>query len=201
MELEEMKTLWENMSEKINHQNILTKKIIMEITQQKYRAKFSKLQFIETMGSVVCFVFGIYLIIHFAKLDTWYLQAMGVFILIPLFVLPFMTLHYLSKMKRLNLASFSYKETLEKFTTYKTRLLLTQRVGLIASVLFFFAVLPVANKVMNNKDMFATESPSVPWVFIGFVFVLLLFFMRWGYGKYKKITHAAENILKDLQDS
>ncbi len=41
MELEEMKTLWEEMSLKVEKQQIVTDQLIMEMTQQKYKNKFN----------------------------------------------------------------------------------------------------------------------------------------------------------------
>jgi hypothetical protein len=61
-------------------------------------------------------------------------------------------------------------------------------------------VLPVTNKIFNNKDMFTMDMAAFSWIFTGVVFVLVIFFVRWGYGCYKSITASAENVLKELED-
>ena len=40
MELEEMKVLWQEMSQQVEKQKSLTDKLIIEMTQQKYAQKF-----------------------------------------------------------------------------------------------------------------------------------------------------------------
>jgi len=200
MELEEMKTLWEEMSQKVEKQKLVTDQIIMDMTQQKYTSKFSKIFLYESLGSVICFGMAIYLLFNIEKLDTWYLMACGIFTLAFLFLLPLFTLWSLTRLKRLDVTAYSYKETLVRFERSKKWVLLLQRTGIYLSFILFLAVLPVMSKIFNNKDMFKMDMDALPWIFTGVVFVLLIFFVRWGYGCYKSITASAENVLKELED-
>lgn len=200
MELEEMKTLWEEMSQKVDKQQLITDQIIMDMTQQKYSNKFTKLFFYESLGTVICYGMAVYLLFNIEKLDTWYLLACGIFTITFLFLLPLFTLRSLTRIKRLDVAAYSYKETLVRFERSKKRVLLLQRTGIYLSLILFLAVLPVMSKIFNNKDMFTMDMDAFPWIFTGAVFVLLIFFARWGYGCYKSITASAENVLKELED-
>ena len=195
-----MKTLWEEMSRRVEKLEIVNEQNIMEMTQQKYTNKFSKIMFYESLGSVICYVSGIYLLINIAKLDTWYLMLCGIFTIVFLLLLPVFSLRSLSKLKRLDLTNYSYTETVVRFAKSKRRVLLLQRAGVYLSLLLFLTILPVTNKIFNNKDMFIMEMEAFPWIFVGIVFVVLIFFVRWGYGCYKSITESAENVLKELED-
>lgn len=200
MELEEMKTLWEEMSQKVEKQQLVTDQIIMDMTQQKYTSKFSKIFLYESLGTVICFAMAIYILFNIEKLDTWYLMACGIFTLAFLFLLPLFTLWSLTRIKSLDVAAFSYKETLVRFERSKKWVLLSQRTSIYLSFILFLAVLPVLSKIFNNKDMFTMDMDALPWIFTGAVFVLLIFFLRWGYGCYKSITASAEMVLKELED-
>lgn len=200
MELEEMKTLWEEMSQKVEKQQLVTDQIIMDMTQQKYTSKFSKIFLYESLGTVICFAMAIYILFNIEKLDTWYLMACGIFTLAFLFLLPLFTLWSLTRIKSLDVAAFSYKETLVRFERSKKWVLLSQRTSIYLSFILFLAVLPVFSKIFNNKDMFTMDMAAFPWIFTGVVFVLLIFFVRWGYGCYKSITTTAEKVLNELED-
>lgn len=143
---------------------------------------------------------AIYILFNIEKLDTWYLMACGIFTLAFLFLLPLFTLWSLTRIKSLDVAAFSYKETLVRFERSKKWVLLSQRTSIYLSFILFLAVLPVLSKIFNNKDMFTMDMDALPWIFTGAVFVLLIFFLRWGYGCYKSITASAEMVLKELED-
>jgi len=197
MELEEMKTLWEEMSLKINKQQLVTNQLIMEITQRKYTKKFSKLFIYESIGTVICIIMAFFILFNIEKLDTWYLLMSGIFVISILLFLPFFTLQSLTKIKHLNMAKYNYKETLVRFEKSKKRLLLLQRGGIVLSFVLALLIIPVLQKITNGKDFFVSMS-SFPWITVMGMLVFLFFFARWGYGCYKRITNSAENILKEL---
>jgi len=200
MELEEMKTLWEEMSERVEKLELVNEQNIMEMTQQKYSKKFNKLLAYERSGAVICIGMGIVLLLNIGKLDTWYLMACGIFSILTLFILPFMSLGLLNRITNLNLSRDSYKETLVRFEKSKNRLLLLQRGGVILSIILALVVLPVMDKIFNGNDFFTKEISLSFWIFIGVTMVALFFFARWGYGCYKSVTRSAENVLKELEE-
>ncbi|MDC8003376.1 AbgT family transporter [Aureisphaera galaxeae] len=200
MELEEMKTLWENMSERMEKLEVLNKQNIMEMTELKYRNKFNKLRLYETSGAVVCYIIGLGILLNLDKLDTWYLMACGVFCMLFLFVMPIFTLGSINRLTKLNLSSFSYKEILVRFEKAKRRTLVIQRISIASGVLLMFATIPVADKLLNGNDFFQNEIKAPIWYAIVFALIFLALVSRWGYGWYMKITQSAENVLKDLED-
>ncbi len=199
MEIEELQATWTAMSQELDKQKRLTDKIILEMTQQKYKSKFHGITLYETMGSVICFATALFLVFNFYKLDTWYLMLCGIITLAFLVMLPILTLSTLGKLKNLEISEYNYKETLQKYTKVKNRLLLIQQFGVYASFLLLFTTLPVASKVLSDKDFFLMEKDVWLYVFIGVVVVFLVFFARWGYGCYKNITDSAEDILKEME--
>ena len=200
MELEEMKTLWQEMSQQVEQQKKLTDTLIMEMTQQKYSQKFSKIAIYESIGAIICFIAAIYMIFNFNKFDTWYLMACGIFMISYLLILPIFVLRSLKTIKSLNITNKSYKQTIVGFAKAKKQLLLVQKLGIYVNFILFLTSIPLAAKLLNNKDIFLAGGSIWQGVFIVVVAVLMIFVSRWGYGCYKNVTNSAENILKDLEN-
>lgn len=198
MELDEMKNLWQKMSQKIDKQKHLTNKLIMDMTQERYTNRFNTISTYETIGAVICLVMAFTVIINFGKLDTWYLIACGTFTAAYLLILPILSLNALHRIKRVNISGNSYKETLIAFAKAKKQLLLVQKSGIYLNFILMFITIPLASKILNNKNIFLGSNH---WLWFIPIFVLfLVIFSRWGYQCYKNITNSAENILKELED-
>ncbi|MEL6916213.1 MAG: hypothetical protein AAFO99_00645 [Bacteroidota bacterium] len=198
MEIEELQAVWSEMSLQLEKQNKLTNKIIMQMTQERYSNKFSKVSTYETMGAVVCFIMAVYLLIHFSKLETWYQITSGIFTIAILLVLPIMVLRALNHMKRINIHDSNFTDTIVNYTKAKNQLLLTQRIGIYVSFVLLFASLPVFGKIIGDKDILIDH--GVLFWYFPIMGIFLFLFTRWGYKCYKGITNAAENILKELEN-
>ena len=197
MELEEMKILWEEMSQDLEQQKNLTDKIIIDMTNERFKNKMRSISGPETMGAIICLGTALYLAINFGKLDTWYLLLSGVFTLGFLTLLPFFSLRSIYKMRHINLADGNVKQTLLNFSKAKSQFLLIQKLGVIFSFVLVITSLPVASKIMNDTDIFT--KPEVLFWYIPAGFIFLFFFGRWGYNCYVGITNSAENLLKELE--
>lgn len=198
MEIEELQAVWSEMSLQLEKQNKLTNKIIMQMTQERYSNKFSKVSTYETMGAVVCFTMAVYLLIHFSKLETWYQITSGIFTIAILLVLPIMVLRALNHMKRINIHDSNFTDTIVNYTKAKNQLLLTQRIGIYVSFVLLFASLPVFGKIIGDKDILIDH--GVLFWYFPIMGIFLFLFTRWGYKCYKGITNSAENILKELEN-
>ncbi|MFS4491874.1 hypothetical protein [Maribacter sp. 2308TA10-17] len=199
MEIEEMQALWSEMSDQLEHQKKLTDKIIIDMTQERYSNKFRTLSNYEKVGAVICVGIGLYILVNFGKLDTWYLQACGVFTLAVLFILPVLVLNALKKIRNLNITNKNYKETLLNYEQAKQNLLKLQKTGIFLSFILMFAVSGVFAKVWSNKDFFMIERNF--WANFSIVFAVLFAVAcsYWGYRAYNRVTSSAENILKELE--
>jgi hypothetical protein len=140
---------------------------------------------------------GIYISINFFRLDTWYLQLCGVFTVLFLFLLPFLTLQSLRRIRSIKIADLDFRQTIVSFAKEKKRLLFLQRLGIYLSFLLMFTMLPVAAKILSGKDLLL--KPGIWYIYFPVMFVFLVFFTRWGYKCYKNITNSAENIIKELE--
>lgn len=197
MELEEMKTLWEEMSQKIERQQTMTDKLILEMTKARYKNRFAKITAYETMGTVICFAMAFIIIVNFQKLDTWYLVASGLLAITFLIPIPILVLWFWNKIRNLNIGLGNFKDVLNQYAKYKADILRIQRVAIYLNFPFLLAALLLSNKIMNDRD-FIQE--GIVWFWMIPIFLFLYLFSRWGYGQYVKITNSAEDILKELEE-
>ncbi len=200
MELEEMKTLWQEMSERVERQKQLTDTLIMDMTQQKYTQKFNKITIYESIGAVICFIAAILILVNFQKLNTWYLAACGIFTISYLLTLPILVLRSLKTIRGINISTSSYKESIIGFAKAKKQLLLIQKLGIYVNFILFLVIIPVTSKLIGDKDIFMTGGSLWKYGFITIVAIVMIFVSKWGYKCYKNITNSAENILKELED-
>lgn len=197
MELEELQAAWTQMSHELEKQKELTNEIIMNMTKEKYNAKFKTLTNFEKAGSLVCVASALFILVNITKLDTWYLLACGLFAVLFSVVLPFLVLRSLKRIRQLDIVSLNHRDALLTYTKAKTKLLKIQRYGSYAAILYLATFLPTIGKIINNKNLFL-EPTAFLWKLL-IVSVFLVLFAQWGYGHYKRITSSAEQLIKDLE--
>lgn len=199
MDLDEMKTVWNDMSQKLENQQRLTDKLIIEMTQQKYKNRFSALTAYETSGAVICFAIAIVLLFSLNKMNEPYLLVCSLFCIAFLTILPILTLDAIRNMKQLDLTRDNYKNTLIAFTRKKKRMLLIQQVGMALGFLFFVCFIPVSNHLFGNDPLFEKEMDVSFYIAIVLGVAVMLVVSRWGYRSYKRVTASAERVIKELE--
>ncbi|MDC7997149.1 hypothetical protein [Gilvibacter sediminis] len=196
MELQEMQAAWQQMNQKIEKQQQLTDQLIMEMTTQKYRAKYQKLNTFETVGGVICYVFATYILMNFGKMDIWYLRLCAVVAIAVLTILPIFSLSAIRDLQNLPITSGTQKELMRDFTARKRRFLLFQKINVGMTPLLMVSILPIFSKLFKNIDVF-TESSVMFWYLpIGAIALFLMF--GWVFKCYRSINASAAKTLEEL---
>jgi len=197
MTIEEMQTVWSEMTDKINNQKRLTDKLIMDMTQQKFNNRIGKIKTIEGAGAIVCFILAVLLLFSIDKLDTWYLIACGIFVAAYLFIAPTMILKSIMDMKSIDIHNNSFSDSISQFSKRRTRFLLLQRIFIILNLVLIIVVLPIASKIFKGNDLFI-ENQTVWYWYVPMMLLFMVPFSIWGYKSYKRMTASAEALLRDL---
>ncbi|MGC1515749.1 MAG: hypothetical protein WA810_09260 [Maribacter sp.] len=129
MELEELQAAWTQMSKELEHQKKLTSGIIMQMTKEKYRNTFKTLRFVETVGTIFCYLLVIGIFMHCYKLDTFFLQLSGIVIALFLATFPILTLTSLYNIQKTDIISGSFKNNLSTYLKRKNKLVKLQQTG------------------------------------------------------------------------
>lgn len=199
MELEEMQAAWSQMSQDLEKQKQLTDEIILKMTQQKYSSQWNRIFNAEKIGGFICYVALIAILLNFRKLDTTPLQVSGILCMLILAILPILSLKTIQAMKRVNVTSMSYKETMETYANGKKNFVNFQKLNIGMSFVFMLLTVPVSAKLFNGKDLFETLDPklgiAVPFMLI-FFGLLMWVVMRC----YKSVLRNSEKILQEIEE-
>ena len=198
MELEEMKSLWEDMSQKVDQQKILTDQLILDMTKERFDTKMRSISIPESIAALICFAAVIYIISNFNSLDIWYLQLTGIFAIIACLVLPVLSLKSIQKMKSVHISKSTFKETVEAYAKGKSKFMQIQKISFYTSFLVLVALVIVFGKIIKDIDVF-TMTEKLNWLVPSGIGVLFIF-SQWVLKKYKKATESANTILQELED-
>lgn len=198
MEIEEMKLQWETMSKEVEQQKSLTDKIIMEMTEIRFKNKLQSIAIHETIGSIICVAMAGYVISNFAQLDTWYLMASGVFTIAYLLLLPFFILKSLGRIKDVNIIGDSHKQLLLDYANRKKQFYTIQKIGFYLNFVLIVTALPLAGKIISGKDLFL--DPTIWFWYLPIMASFVVIFSLRGYKYYKKTTDEAGSMLKELDE-
>lgn len=198
MELEEMKSLWEDMSQKVEQQKILTDQLILEMTKERFENRMRRISVPETISALICLVAVIYLIINFNLLDIWYLQLAGIFTIVACLVLPMLSLTSLKRMKAIDISKSTYKECLVNYSKEKTRFMRLQKINFYTSFIVLILAVISFGKIVKGIDIF-TMTEKLNWLLPSGIGILYIF-SYWALKKYKKATDSADDILRELGD-
>ncbi len=200
MELEEMQTVWSELSGQLEKQKKLTDKMIIMMTQEKYRSQLNRIAYPEMIGTVICYGAGLFILININRLDNWYTMLSGITTLIVLFVLPVLSLRSINKMRKVNIAANNYKETLLEYAKSKKQFKNGMKWGYYLGFVLMFTIMPVTTKLINNKDFFeGTKSVWPFFISIPLAIVFFIVFSKWVFKNYSKSMNSAESLIKDLE--
>jgi hypothetical protein len=195
MELEEMKTLWEEMSVEVEKQKKLTDSLIIKMTRADYRNKLNKIMLPEAIGTLVCLIGTVFILVNLQKLNTWYLLACGVVSALILVLLPVLSIKAIRKMQSVNISNNNYKQLLLEYTDSKIQFVFVQKLSYCFGALLMIAILPVMGQLIGGKDFFVTTRL---WYWYAIVFPFFYWFSKSVFKSYNKTSADAENILKEL---
>jgi hypothetical protein len=197
MEFEEMKSLWGEMSEKIELQKKLTDSLIIRMTKSEYKNIIVKIFIPELIGAIICFIAVLYILLSIQKLDRWYLMAFGITTILILILLPILSFLAIHKIRSVNIPDNNYKQSLLKYSKGKQQFVFIQKLSVCLGAVLLLTVLPVMGQLIAGKDLFI-ESRLWLWYIVGYPF--FYGFSKWVFRKYAKTTAEAESILKELEN-
>ena len=196
MELDNLKNTWNNHIDEIQEQD-LTLKIIDQMTQTKYKSKINRIAYPEIIGSIICLIATIFIGLNFYKLDTTFLQGVGVISILVLLTLSIISFLSLRQLQLTNDFSKPYAETLKIFATQKLQFYKLQKINITLSYLLLVTVIILISKFFNGRDI--TDSKYF-WIFsFSFGYIFLLFFSKFVTRFYKNTLKKSEELLQELE--
>ncbi len=197
MELEELKKLWEGMNGKLQQQEQLTRNLLEEVTEHKYHSKLHKIKTSELIGSGICFLGAVFLILNFSKIEPLAEQIFAILAIVLLLSLPVISLMSLKAMQQMPVSTKTYLETLTGFRKSRIRFIKFQRLTVSLGLFLMIIAIPVLAAI-KGIDLSETEHfwtltfPIGIIAFLGFAF--------WVLRSYTKTLKAAEQLLSEIKN-
>ncbi|UAM97958.1 hypothetical protein K8354_16980 [Polaribacter litorisediminis] len=198
MELEEMKSLWEDMSQKVDQQKVLTDQLILEMSKERYENSIRRISVPETLSAFICFAAVFFLISNFSLLDVWYLQLTGLLTIVACVLLPILSLKSIKKLEAIDVSKGTYKESLVNYAKAKVRFMKLQKISFYTSFIVLILAVISFGKIMKGINVF-TMTEKLNWLVPSGIGVLFIF-SQWVLKKYKKASDSANKILKELEE-
>lgn len=196
MQLEEMKSLWGEMSVAIEKQKVMTDSLIIKMAKAGHRNKISKILIPELIGAFICFLGILFILLNFQKLHTWYLVACAIISVLILFILSLLSIRSIRKMRSVTISKMNYKESLSEYSKGRIQFVFIQKTSLYLNAILLLAILPVMAKLIGGNDLFKEINL---WMFYAIGFPFFYPFSKWVSKKYMKILDDTEKILQELE--
>lgn len=196
MELDDLKNTWEDINSQVKKEENLTPAMIEQITKTNYYSNLKKITYPEIIGVIVCLGGAAFIALNFSKLDTSFLQGIGILsilVLIALSVISLISLRLLTMQKNVN---STYVAILKEFALQKLRFQKFQRINITLSYLLLVTTIILLSKFIGGKDITGNK---YFWTFsftVGYLF--LLFYSKLVMKSYNTTLRQAEDLLKEL---
>ena len=196
MELEEMKSLWQNLSVKVEQQETIQRELLLEITKAKFKRKIDGIHIPEIFGTVISFAYAAYLVYNFGRIDLWYNQIFAVTNIFFFIILPVASLTTICQLKSLQINHLATTDMLEQFRRAKRNFWRVQQSAVWLAGLMVLTLIPILDDIQGQADKSLRSEFWMIYMAAGLVF--LFFFSRYVLGKYRRIMQQSEDILQDI---
>ncbi len=197
MELDDLKTNWEQATIQTEKHKHLTPEMIRQMIQKKYYTRINKIKYPEWAGTIICWLGAAFIGFYFKRLDSFFFQAAGIAAILIFLLLPAFSLLILKRFNLIKDLNRSYAQTLREFTVQKLRFQRFQRINVLLSYLLLVITIFLMPKLFYGKDIMLSNSYF--WVLAFPVgYVILLFFSKWVMKFYGRSLNQAEELLREL---
>jgi hypothetical protein len=196
MELEEMKSLWGDITMEIKKQKKITDSLIMKMIRVNYRNKITRILVPEAIGALGCLAGTLYILTGIHKLNTPWLLACGIISVLILILLPVLSIRAIQRIRSVNIPENNFRQSLSEYSVARIKFVSVQKFSFYLGAILLVVILPVMGALIGGKDLFKENSL---WIFYAVLFPSFYAFSRWVFKSYVKTVSDAENILKELE--
>ncbi len=191
-----MKSLWQDLSLKVENQQKIQKELIMEMTKEKFKKKLDGIRIPEMLGTVIAFGYAAYLIFNFGQLNFWFTQVFASFNILQFLLLPLASMRAVYRMRTLEINHLATAEMLARFQETRKSFWRVQQWAAILSGVMILTIVPVLGDIHGKFEKFAQAEFWMVYVPLGLAFIY--FFSRFVLRKYKKLMDQSEDILQGV---
>lgn len=197
MEFEEMKLAWNDLSKKVEKQEILNQQMIEKMTKDQFQTNLKKIALPEYIGTIICYIGAAYLSVNVPKLDEPLIQVFGVISIALLLVLPIISLQSIRAMRKVNLAVHTYIEALQVFGKQKLRFQKLQKLNVSLGLFLMLIGVPV---LLAIQGIYLNPTPLFWMLYFPLGVMFFLGFSYWVLKYYNRKLKATERMLAEVNE-
>lgn len=197
MKLEDLKNSWTEATSQTDKTESINLKKIDQMTQHRYNSKLKKIAYPEIIGTIISFCWAIYLGLHFYKLQTPFLQVVGLLVLLYFVIAPVISLILIFQLNNIVDVSNPYIDTLRIFAIQKIRFYKFQKYNALFAYILLGLFVILLPPLFGIKPLHLNKYFWAITIFLGYIF--LYFFSRWVLKSYSKTLQQSEKLLQELQ--
>jgi uncharacterized membrane protein len=193
-----MKTAWTELSTQIEKQKQLTDKLIMTMTEERYKNKLSKIHTPELIATFVSIGLVILIAMHYQRYDTPLLKACAIFSTGFFIIMPILSLRSIRRARALDILNKDHKQVIAEYARAKQKILSIQKLSFYLSFILMIAALPVMLKIMAPEK---SIKPEVWYWYLPITMALFIYFAKkYVYGYYARVATQAGDLIKEIED-
>ncbi|WP_026968233.1 hypothetical protein [Algoriphagus terrigena] len=196
MELEEMKSRWQDLSVKVERQERIQKDILLEMTKTRFKRKLDGIRLPELFGTLISLAYAAYLVFNFGKIDLWFNQIFAVANVLFFVILPLASLMAIRRMNALQINHLAMTEMVGEFQRAKRNFWRVQQAAVWLSGVIVLTLVPVLGDIQDKMGRFLEAEFWM--IYIPLALAFLFFFSRYVLGKYRRIINQSEDILREV---
>lgn len=197
MELEEMKLAWNALSKRVEKQEILNQQMIEKMTKNQFQTNLKKIAFPEYIGTIICYLGAAYLSVNIPKLEEPLIQFFGVISVVLLLILPIISLQSIRAMRKINLSSHTYLETIQIFGKQKIRFQKLQKLNVSLGLFLMVIGVPV---LLSIQGVSLNPTPLFWMLYFPLGVIFFLGFSYWVLKNYNRTLKATEKMLSEINE-
>jgi hypothetical protein len=197
MELDDMKRAWAEVSTQLEKQKQLNDKLIMDMTQQKYKTQLDKIRSSESTAAILAIAFVAIIAFNFDKYDTFLVRISAIITAMGLIIPCYISLRSIRRMQSIDITG-NYRELMTRYTQAKHSFLSLQKLNLVLGAVLLITGLPVMLRVFG-ADTNKLKPEIWLWYLPG-AYIFFAIFGTWVYRYYARVASRAEELLKDLEE-
>lgn len=193
MELEEMKNIWENQSQKLDFKL----HTLSDVRSLELNNKTKIFQVSEVAGFIIAYLLAGIILFNFKEFDHYFLKICGIFLIVYLLTMPIYTLSIIKKLRQPDLINSNYKEIIEHFYYAHRKLKVAEKVSFVASPFLFIASAVIFAKIFLNTDVFNLNLNLQNVFFVVLTFIGAMILNIWAFRKRKDHLKSITQSLED----
>jgi len=196
MELDDLKNVWDTMSNQIQENQNLNPKLFDNMSNKKFHSSLKRILLPELLGSMFCFGFVIFILFNFQRLDAVSFKIAGVTSILLFIILPAISLFSIRQLYKSTDITKSYADTLKDFAHQKIKFCKLQKLNFTLSYLLLVTVILISTRLFGRNE--ATDNGYFFIISFSLGYIALFFFSKWVFKKYNIIIQQTEDLLNEL---